>query len=209
MLAVPAIALAVVLQTSTAAGGAPSAAGDGGPGVAAVTIHVASNGWHTGIIVARRDLPEGVLPEAGDFPDAPYLEFGWGDAEYFPNPDAGIGLALRAALTPTPAVVHLVGLPAHPRRVFPKAEIVDLRLTPAGFRALVDYLHASFVRDQAGQAGPAIDGLYAFSRFYPATGEFHLFNTCNTWTARGLEAAGLKVAVSGTLRAEDLMRQLR
>jgi len=40
-------------------------------------------------------------------------------------------------------------------------------------------------------------------------GEFHLFNTCNTWTARGLKQAGFPIQVFGTLRAEDFMLQVR
>ena len=51
-------------------------------------------------------------------------------------------------------------------------------------------------------------GHYPFSNFYPGTGTFHLLNTCNTWTARGLAAAGLQVRVSGVLQAEALMGQL-
>jgi len=174
-----------------------------------VSIHIVSNGWHTGIVVARAALPAGAVPEAADFPDAPYLEFGWGDAEYYPAPRPTLGMALRAALVPSPAVVHLVGLPGHPRDVFPTAEVVELRLAPAGFRKLVDYLDDTFARGGAERAQASAPGLYRFSLFYPAKGEFHLFNTCNTWTARALEAAGLPVQVSGTLRAEDLMAQIR
>ncbi|MFN6942859.1 MAG: DUF2459 domain-containing protein, partial [Parvibaculum sp.] len=43
----------------------------------------------------------------------------------------------------------------------------------------------------------------------PATGRFSLTNTCNTWTARGLERAGVNVNSRGVQRAEDLMKQLR
>lgn len=186
-----------------------SAAGAGAGGDAGVTIHVVSNGWHTAIVIARESLPPGAVPEAGDFPLAPYLEFGWGDAEYFPARDPGLGDALGAALGPSPAVVHLVGLPGPPRQVFPKAETVDIRLSTEGFERLVRYLDAAFERAGAGRVRESAPGLYAFSRFYPATGEFHLFNTCNTWTARGLVAAGWPVDPSGVVRAEDLMAQLR
>ena len=52
----------------------------------------------SGIVIARATLPTGAVPEAADFPDAPYLEFGWGDAEYYPAPRPTLGMALRAAL---------------------------------------------------------------------------------------------------------------
>ena len=206
ILAALVLALAVACQAPRQVA-TPRPAAEAGPG--AITIQVVSNGWHTGIVIARRALPAGAIPEAQDFPDAPYLEFGWGDADYYPTPEAGIGVALRAALMPTPAVVHLVGLPGPPRQVFPKAETLDLVLAPDGFRRLIDYLESSFDRRGAIRADASAPGLYDFSRFYPATGEFHLFNTCNTWTAAALKAAGWPVTVDGTIRAEDLMAQLR
>ncbi len=178
-------------------------------GQAKETIYVTSNGWHTAIVVARQSLPPGAIPEAGDFAEARFLSFGWGDAEFFPAPRPTIGMTLRAALQPSPALVHLAGLRSHPREIFPAAEVVELALPRPGFGALLRYLDASFERGGKARAAPAAPGLYRFSRFYPATGEFHLFNTCNTWTARGLAAAGLAVEVSGTQRAEALMTQVR
>ncbi|MGH7005996.1 MAG: DUF2459 domain-containing protein, partial [Alphaproteobacteria bacterium] len=47
-------------------------------------VVITSNGWHTGILIARADLRRGVLPETEDFPAALYFEFGWGDREYYP-----------------------------------------------------------------------------------------------------------------------------
>jgi len=174
-----------------------------------VTILVASNGWHTGIVLARADLAPGAVPETADFPDAAFFEFGWGNAEYFPAPRPTWGDALRAILQPTPAVLHLAGLPAHPRLVFPGAEVIELQVTTAGFMALVAYLDESVARHGTSRAAASAPGLYPFSRFYPATGEFHLFNTCNTWSARALAAAGLPVIAARTMSAEDLMGQLR
>ena len=82
-------------------------------------------------------------------------------------------------------------------------------LSEENFAHLVFYLHESFERGGQPRAKSVAPGLYAFSLFYPATGEFHLFNTCNTWTARGLATAGVDVSASGTQSAENLMRQLR
>ncbi|HSS63261.1 MAG TPA: DUF2459 domain-containing protein [Gammaproteobacteria bacterium] len=176
------------------------------PGVSVRSFYVVSNGWHTGIVLGRSDLADSVIFEIHDFPMAEYFEFSWGDARYFPSPDKGLGVAMSALFAPTPAVIHVAGLPAHPREVFPGAETVELQVTPEGFQNLVTYLDDTFKRDAAASSIP---GLYPFSRFYPAKGRFHMFNTCNTWTARGLAAAGIRVTVSGTLQAEELMTQLR
>lgn len=171
-------------------------------------VFVTSNGWHSGIAIARADLPENAIPETEDFPHALYFEFGWGDAEYYPSPKPTFGMALTAAF-PGPAVVHLSGLPAHPAEVFPGAEAIPVALSDDGLDRLVAYLHDGFKRGGAARVESNAPGIYTFSRFYPATGEFHLFNTCNTWIARALAAAGLPVQASGTQRAEDLMSQVR
>lgn len=173
------------------------------------TIYVTSNGWHSGIVFARADLPPGRIPEAADFPRAQYLEFGWGDAEYYPAKDATIAMTLRAALVPTPAVVHIAGLPVAPARRYPKAEIVALTLDAAGLDRLVDFIDSSFERGGRARAAATGPGLYATSRFYPAVGRFHLLNTCNTWTARALGAVGFLVATDRSASADDLMDQLR
>jgi len=178
-------------------------------GDAAVAVSVASNGWHTVIVVPRAAVPPGALPEAGDFPDAAYLSFGWGDAEYFPAPETTLAMTLRAALQPTPAVVHIAGLASHPRTVYPAEEAVELQAAPRQFAALIAYLDASFERGGAERARSVRPGLEPGSRFYPATGAFHLFNTCNTWTARGLASGGWPVRVSGVVTADDVMVQVR
>ncbi len=179
------------------------------PAAAAKTIFVTSNGWHSSIVLAGADVAPGRIPEAADFPQARYLEFGWGDAEYYPAKDPGIGLALSAALTPTPSVVHMAGLPVEPARRYPKAEVVALSLDAAGLERLVDFIHATFRRGGRARAASAGPGLYATSLFYPAVGKFHLLNTCNTWTARALAAAGFEVTEAGTTTAEELMEQVR
>ena len=172
------------------------------------TVFVSSNGWHTDITVARADIPEGRIPESADFGNAVYLQFGWGDADYYTTPDPGIATTLGAAL-PGPAVVHLAGLRARPGAAFTGVEEIALSLEEEHFIRLITYLHDSFERSGAPRAESVAPGVYDFSRFYPATGEFHLFNTCNTWTARGLATAGVDVSASGTQSADDLMRQLR
>jgi len=172
-------------------------------------IIVTSNGWHSGIVVPRTLVPLAAIPEAADFPTAAHIEFGWGDAEYYPTPRATLGLALLAAF-PGPAVMHVSGLPDHPARVFPTVSLLTLALDDAQLQRLIAALAASFDRAGAARAMPTTAaGLYPFSRFYPATGRFHAFNTCNTWTAQTLAAAGLPISAGGVQSADDLTSRLR
>ena len=203
-----ALVLAVLLTACAAAPAPPPSQ----PVLGAKTvIFVSSNGWHSSIIVAKANLPPDRLPETADFPEARFLEFGWGDAVYYPAKKVTLGMTLRAALVPTPAVVHVVGLRAEPARSSSgaEAEVVSLALDDKNFGRLVDFIDASFERSGAPRAAATGPGLTTTSRFYPAKGRFHLFNTCNTWTARALAAAGFDVSASGTFRAEALMQQVR
>lgn len=171
-------------------------------------IFVTSNGWHSGIVVARADLPEAVLPEVADFASAAFLEFGWGDADFYTTPRAGLGLALLAAF-PGPAVMHIAGLRDHPAMVYPTVTVLSMVLTDQQLQRLVVHIAASVARTGTGRVPSNAPGLYEFSKFYPATGRFSAFNTCNTWTARALAAAGLAVDPDGVQSADELLRRIR
>jgi uncharacterized protein (TIGR02117 family) len=184
----------------------PPAPADDGP--RDHVIYVISNGWHTGIVLVRDDIPPPRIPEAADIPDATYLEFGWGDREYYPSPRPTAGMALAAALTPTSAVVHLAGRATPPQSVAPDIEVLAVPVSTVGLERLTARLDAAFDRPDDGPAEPVAPGLYPDSRFYPAHGTFHLFNTCNTWIARKLAAAGVPVSTD-VITADALMQRLR
>lgn len=206
-LAGPALALCA-LWLATCETAPPPPAEDDAPRTH--VIHVASNGWHTAIVAPAPTLTDtGLLPEAEDFPGAAFLEFGWGDRVYYPAKEKTIGMTLSAALVPTPAVMHMAGLAAAPRDGGSSREVVAVPLTEAGFLKLVEALAAEFERPAGGRAASVSRGLYPGSRFYNARGEFHLFNTCNTWTARMLRAAGVAISPSGIVTADGLMARLR
>lgn len=177
-------------------------------GEAGFRVLVLSNGWHSGVVLSRADLPEAIIPEIADFPHARFFEFGWGDAEFYPAREAGAWLALRAAF-PGPAVMHVSGLPDHPARIWPNVTILSFAIGADGMRRLLEFLRGSFDRAGAGRAVVSARGIYPFSLFYPATGRFHLFNTCNTWTAQALTAMGLPAALGGVNTAEDLVARIR
>ena len=172
-------------------------------------IFVTSNGWHTGIVLKRNYLSFENMPEITDFPQAEFVEFGWGDAKFYPVKEATVGITLAAALMPTVAVMHVVGLPAEPSRYFTRAEVVPLSLDKQDLDRLVAFIAGSFDRKSRPRADPIASGLYKSSYFYPANGKFHLFNTCNNWTAGALRAGGFKIKIVGTIQAESLMQQVR
>ncbi|NQW11813.1 MAG: DUF2459 domain-containing protein [Alphaproteobacteria bacterium] len=172
-------------------------------------IEVVNLGWHTGIVLPVDAIDPAVLPEIRDLQGAGWIEFGWGDAAFYRDPDPDIATYLSAAFVDTPAVMHVVGLPVPPAHYFPKAEVVEVSLTDAEHDRLVAYLSGSFDRRGQAKARTVGKGLYPNSLFYDATGRFSLSNTCNTWVVRGLAHAGLPIDTTEVIQAGTVMRRLR
>lgn len=182
---------------------APDRLQEGGPAVAAWLV---AHDAHTGIAIRRADIPAGIWPETRDFPQAEYLEVGWGNRDYYFGRDQGFWGTLKAIL-PSPSVLHVAGFRGPPADFFRANEIVELAIPAAGFERMVRYFHDAHERSGAPAVTPLGPGLYGESRFYPAWEPFHLLRTCNVWTARALRAAGLPVSDSVTM--EGLMSQAR
>ena len=176
-----------------------------GPNEPSKSIYLVSHGWHAGIVVRRADIPEGVWPQASDFPEAEYLEVGWGDKDYYMTPGAGLGTLLKAGLMPTASVLHVVGFRGPVTRYFPQSGVIRIDLSEAGLRQLCDHLGKSYALDQTGQSQPLGPSLYGDGRFYLSRETYHAFNTCNAWTARALRVAGCPIRPGGNLRLDTLM----
>ncbi|MEQ8602939.1 MAG: DUF2459 domain-containing protein [Marivibrio sp.] len=174
------------------------------------TIWVVSNGWHTEIALDRVDLKasRAAPPEIEDLPEARYLSFSWGDRAYFKERNQSLGAVIEAAITPTPAVLHLVGLDGPPPEAYAHLAVYELSITEAGLERLVAAMSAAFTRDGEARAQPVAPGLMTRSFFYDARGEFHLFNTCNTWTARMLRTAGVDISPAGVMTASHVTGRL-
>lgn len=180
-----------------------------GPSAPCKTVWVAGHGWHTGIIIDTRDLAEGALAAVGAFPGQRYLDFGWGDEEFYRAEEVGVGRALKAALWPTDAVMHVTAFTAAPADYFPASEVIAIGLSEAGFRALVAALDDSFAPGADGALVPLGPGKYRFSEFFAARGTYFLLNTCNNWTAGTLRAAGYPITRAYAMRAANVMAQVK
>jgi len=176
-----------------------------GPGV---SVYLVAHDKHSGIAVRRPDIPAGTWPEIRDFPQADYLEVGWGDRDYYFGRNQGFTDALRAAFAPNnPSVLHVAGVRGPLAKSFPASEIIEVTLSREGFSRLIRYIHDEYDRAGAPVVASLGPGLYGDSRFYPARTTFNLLRTCNVWTARGLRGAGLPIEDSITM--EGLMAQAR
>ena len=202
--------LILILAASCGACAAPFsgalAPGESEPGK---TIYLVSHGWHAGIVLQSADIPDGVWPAPVGFPDMQYLEVGWGDMDYYQTSDPHMGLILKAALWPTASVLHIVGFNGPVPSYFPRSEIIRIKLSSAGFEHLARTIATSFALDEAGNAKSLGPGLYGNSLFYRSSETYHLFNTCNVWTARALRSAGLAITPATAISVGSLMSRAR
>ncbi len=59
-------------------------------------IYIVSHGWHTGLVVPAKGI-QNILPKLRKrFGDIPYIEFGWGDKDYYQAREITSGLTLKA-----------------------------------------------------------------------------------------------------------------
>jgi uncharacterized protein (TIGR02117 family) len=171
-----------------------------------VTIHLTSHGWHVRLVLEREQVAP-FLPPLEEMPQTRYLEFGWGDAGFYPHPDPGLREMLAAALLPTPAVMHIAGIDRPVAQRFPQSRIIRLQISGAGLEALGEYLAGTIRPDDEGRAVYLGEGLYGDSVFVDAHGPYIIPFTSNLWAARGLRAAGLAIPPVYAVTQGNLMYQ--
>lgn len=154
------------------------------------TLLIVSHGWHTGIVLERKDLVKLVPPLAGDIGEEGYVEVGWGEERFYQARETTVGMALRAVLQRNSSVLQVVPLPRPARDYFRQSEITEIRVDEQGYRAALAFVAESFTRTPAQGVIRLSPSLYGSGWFYRAEGAFHAFNTCNTWAARAIEKAG-------------------
>jgi uncharacterized protein (TIGR02117 family) len=200
-------ALLVVLLAVplTACGGHLPASGlrDGRP---PQFTYVVSDGWHSTLVLERAHVLSALEPA---FAGSRYVEVGWGDRAAYTAPRLTSQLGLRAAFRSTSSALHVAGFSEPVVERFAGLDVVILALDQAALDKLSQYIAQSFARDGTGHAIRLGSGYSTESGFYSATGRYHLLNTCNTWVARALRAAGRPIMPSLAHTASQLMGQVR
>lgn len=177
-------------------------------GESARTIYVVRHAWHTGLIFRVADVPDQNWSVLRDFPEAQYLEVGWGDRDYYRAREPGVWLGIKALFWPAPGTLHVVGLRGAIEEFAAQSDLVELKLAPPAFERLYQRLRTSFDLDARGNAIMLGPGLYGDSRFYASRESFSVFKTCNVWTAQVLREAGVPVQPALAWPAGSLLRQL-
>jgi uncharacterized protein (TIGR02117 family) len=174
------------------------------------TIYVVGHGWHTGLVLPTRHVSSQWLPEIDDFGSSDFVEIGWGDEGFYRADKMSIPLIASAGFWPTKSVLHVAGFRGKVDEVFVVSDIVEIELSTEQFEQLCRFIGDTFDRGETGSPTSLGDGVYGRnSVFYRAQGKYYFPKTCNVWTAKALDEAGLSVMPTLAITAENVLSQSR
>lgn len=187
-----------------------------------IPIAVLNNGAHTDFLLPAIVTPfEGApisWPDIFPVPQALaaqterlYVYIGWGEREFYISTptwgDTRLSLLLRAAAGASSALHVEYSLPPDLSGLGDDCAILQLSLIQ--YTRLAQFISAAARRDAAGRALRInAPGYGPYDAFYEANGLFSALNTCNTWTANALHAAGQR-APRWTTLSWFVLHQLR
>ncbi|MEE9447527.1 MAG: DUF2459 domain-containing protein [Arenicellales bacterium] len=158
------------------------------------TIFLTYGKNHTGITLKMADT----LGELDDiqhaFPDAPYINFSWGDRNWYGGGSKNAFVSSYTLLVPTKTALHLAGLKKSPDKLFKNPKHYSkLELSAKGYQRLIHYIHRSFARDANGNTQQIHQGKTKRTVFkvYAAKGKYHMLNNSNSWSSQALAQAGV------------------
>ncbi len=171
-------------------------------------VYVVSHAWHTGFVIPSTKVYEAVPSLEDRFGGSANIEFGWGDKKFYQAKEITAGLKIRAILWPTETVVHAVAVPGNVRDYFANSQMELLCLSDKELTSLVDFVSNSFRKNRSGEVEQLSKGIYGDSQFYKGAGNYHLLNTCNEWTAKGIKSIGMDIFPATKFTAESIMTYL-
>ncbi len=177
--------------------------GERSPDLHPYTVYILNQGWHTGIIIKVSEVNENDFPEINNFKHSEYLDIGWGDEAYYRIPGVDFKLAARALFAPTSSALKIRTFNIPVDMYYKTFQYcISYNLSEKEFSDLCKFISNTFLKedDRPVMLENREDIIY----FFKAEGEYHLFNTCNTWIANALSFSGIPVETVLIVSASDL-----
>jgi len=167
-----------------------------------ITVYITSNGIHTDVVmplhtkewnwVHALKLPDSLLHDS----IRTHLAVGWGDKGFFLETkswaDVKVSVVFKAAFHLGSSAMHLVHVPKPDRR---HPQTIELKLTVAQYRRLIDFVQASFSKDGNNVQMITEHPYGRYNYFYEADRSYGLTYTCNSWTNSALKSCGQRACV--------------
>ncbi len=170
-------------------------------------IYVIDHGIHTGLVIKTEDILPMLGLQSSFYRSYRFVEIGRGDAGFYQDEEEKLSTALSAMFLSTPAVLHLRGYNSPPYKRYPMSKTLEVRLSAIALQKLLEAVAGSFVMPE-GKAIEVAKGIDERSRFFGANGNYHLFYTCNNWTAEMVERADYPIGHRWAFFASSVMRQI-
>jgi uncharacterized protein (TIGR02117 family) len=172
-----------------------------------VTLYIVKRSWHTDIGFAVADLHAPLATLRAALPEAHYLLFGFGDKHYLMTRENSFE-GMVGAVWPGEGLVLVTGLAGTPEQAFGVDGVARLSVSVAQARRLEAFVWDTLAKEN-DVATALAPGPYDGSFYYASTQRYSGLHTCNTWTAEGLESAGLPVRSFGVEFSGQVWRQVR
>lgn len=158
------------------------------------TIYLIKQRWHTAIVFHTEDVDTMILPELKYFAGAELIDIGWGDEAFYQHPGFDWDLAYQALFHATPSTLRVEGVYITKQHYFDISEIVvELIINDEQLKILQKYIGDTIWRDENRDYEILSTQYLNRVYFFKAYGNYHLFNTCNRWLAKGLKKAGFEI----------------
>ncbi len=162
--------------------------------------------WHTAIVIHSKDIDGSKYRFKKFFEDHRLIDFGWGDEVFYQLPDFDLYFAARAILKPTSSTLRIEGINLSKELFLQYSDIaVRLSITESQLENILNFIENTFYKnsDEYVLLNSIADKIF----FFKAKGNYHLFNTCNTWLAECLKQAGFDISTNIIL-TEQLFREV-
>lgn len=172
------------------------------------TIYLVKYRWHTGIVFNKNAIDTTIWRESNDFSNCKYLDIGWGDKDFYIHRGFDLGLAIKALFYPTPSVLRIEALEFQLADYIKFSDAaLKIKIDSCGFNNLLRFIHNTYKHDAKNKPEIVTSRNNGMVKFYKAKGKYSIFNTCNTWAAKGLNKAGIKISTDIIL-SQQLFKEL-
>lgn len=171
-------------------------------------LYFIKQNWHTAIVFTTQKIDSILFREYNSFKGSNLIDIGWGDEEFYQYPGFDSGLAFKALFYATPSTLRVEGINLTKEDYFELSEIViEVTVSDEQFKNICAFINQSFYTNATGETSILSQKAEGKIIFYKANGLYHIFNTCNTWQAKGLKEAGLEIE-DDIILTEQLFNEL-